>query len=242
MIITSLSNKQIIYACSLKEKKYRDRENKYLIEGEHLIAMANPDTIECLFTTDLTFQANYPVIYVNQEVLQKLSLTKNPQNKIAILRKTESTLQYDKKRYLLLDNVSDPGNVGSIIRSALAFQIDYVILSKNSVDIYNDKVIRGSQGAFFKTKMVYADLSEVIFLLKKQQIPVYASTLNEHSKKLMEVLPPSSFALIVGNEGQGISNEIIALADQCIKIEHSHAIDSLNVSVATAIMLYHFVN
>ncbi len=241
MLITSLTNKQVKYACSLKEKKFRDLENKYLIEGEHLIEMANPSDIECLFTTDLEFKASYPVIYITQPILEKLSFTKNPQNKIAILKKKVQTLSYDKKHYLLLDNVSDPGNVGSIIRSALAFHIDYVVLSKNSVDIYNEKVIRGSQGAFIKVPIVYANLNEVILKLQENKIPVYASCLSNDTIDLKNIESTDSFALIVGNEGQGISKEIIDLADKSIKIEHSDAIDSLNVSVATAIMLYNLL-
>lgn len=240
MIITSLTNKQVQYACSLKEKKYRDKENKYLIEGEHLIEMADALEIDCLFTTDLDFKASYPVYYVSQAVLEKISFTKSPQNKIAIAKKRNVEIDFFKNKYLLLDNVSDPGNVGSILRTALAFQIDYIILSKNSVDIYNDKVIRSSQGAIFKCKIAYADLNEVISQLKKNDIKVYASTLNPKSINLSTINIVNRYALIVGNEGCGISKEIIEQSDYSIKIAHSQLIDSLNVSVATAIMLHYF--
>ncbi len=240
MIITSLTNQHVMYACSLKEKKYRDKEKKFLIEGEHLIQMAPVESIECLFTTDTTYQANYPVYYVSLPVLEKISMTSTPQNKIAIIKKMNHTLTYDKKKYLLLDHVSDPGNVGSILRTALAFQVDFVVLSLNCVDIYNDKVIRGSQGAIFQCKFVYEDLNQVLFYLKQNHIPSYASVLDSKSISLVSVNELSSYALIVGNEGSGISKDIIKQADYHIKIDHSSAIDSLNVSVATAIMLYYF--
>ena len=240
MIITSLNNKQVMYSCSLKEKKYREKEGKYLIEGDHLIEMANLNDIECIFTTDTNFKASYPIYYVSDKVLEKISFTKSPQNKIAIMRKKQDTLTYDQSKYLLLDNVSDPGNVGTIIRSSLAFGIDYVVLSKGSVDIYNDKVIRGSQGAFFKCKVVYADLLETIHNLKKQNVKIIASTLNKNSINLLDVKEVKKYALIVGNEGCGVSKEVIESADFSVKIAHSKNIDSLNVSVATAIMLHYF--
>ncbi len=122
----------------------------------------------------------------------------------------------------------------------MAFQIDYVVLSLNSVDIYNDKVIRSSQGAIFKCKFVYANLLEVMQQLKENNIVTYASTLSSNSINLTTLKQIQSFALIVGNEGSGISLEILKAADVAIKIAHSAAIDSLNVSVATAIMLYYF--
>lgn len=240
MIITSLTNQHVLYACSLKEKKYRDKENKFLIEGDHLLQMAPIESIECLFTTDLTYQASYPIYYVTPEVLEKIAYTKTPQNKIAIVKKLHHTIDYHQKKYLLLDHVSDPGNLGSILRTALAFQIDYVVLSLNSVDIYNDKVIRSSQGAIFKCKFVYANLLEVMQQLKENNIVTYASTLSSNSINLTTLKQIQSFALIVGNEGSGISLEILKAADVAIKIAHSAAIDSLNVSVATAIMLYYF--
>lgn len=239
MTITSLTNKQVIYACSLKEKKYRDKESKYLIEGDHLIEMADKNNIECVFTTDTNFVAPYQVYYVTDKILEKISFTKSPQNKIAIVKKHSCNLELDKQKYLLLDNVADPGNVGTIIRSALAFGIDYVVLSKTSVDIYNDKVIRGSQGAFFKCNVVYADLIEVITKLKENNVTIYASTLNKKSINLLDVNKVDKYALIVGNEGCGVSQPVIESSDYSIKIAHSDKIDSLNVSVATAIMLHY---
>lgn len=238
-MITSTSNRQVIYACSLKEKKYRDREKKFLIEGEHLLQMA--DQIECIFTTDESFtHASAPVILVSPSVLEKISFTKSPQGLVGIVRKKEFLFNDLATRYLLLDNVSDPGNVGTIIRTALAFHIDQVILSPGSVDIYNDKVIRSSQGALFQVDVGYADLSQVIGQLKKNQVSVYASTLADGSIDLKKVQPAKKFALIVGNEGAGISQKIVKESNFCIKIMHSDRIDSLNVGVATSIMLYYF--
>ena len=240
MIITSLKNKQIIEACALKEKKYRDRENKFLIEGYHLIEMC--DTIEQIFTTNLNFNSKYPVTYVSEQVMEKLSFTKSPQGIIAIDNKKENKIDLNKEKYLICDNVSDPGNLGTIIRTALAFKIDGVVLSKNCTDVYNDKVIRGSQGAIFKVDFVYADLLSIISELKKNNVTIYASALLDNSIDLQNVKNISKFALIVGNEGSGVEPQILSCSDKIIKIMHNHEIDSLNVGVATSIMLYYFVN
>lgn len=239
MLITSLNNKMVVYANSLKEKKYRDKENKYLIEGEHLISMAND--IECIFTTNTNYQ-NYKttVYYVSENVLKKISFVQAPQGIIAIVKKDNIAINYNLKRYLICDGVSDPGNMGTIIRTALAFHVEMIILANGSVDIYNDKVIRGSQGAILKMPIVYANLNECLDEFKKHNISVYASTLSNRSIDLKDVKEVNKFALVVGNEGCGVSKEILDKSDYNIKISHSNCIDSLNVGVASAIMLYYF--
>jgi len=239
MVITSTSNKTVCLANSLKEKKYRDSTNKFLIEGEHLISMAND--IECIFTTDEKYTNDkVPVNYVNDQVLKKLSFVEAPQGIIAICNKPNYKIDYTLKKYLLCDNVSDPGNMGTIIRTALAFNVDMIILEKGSVDIYNDKVIRGSQGAIFKIPVVYENLGEVIKNLQERNVKVYASTLSKRSISLTEIKEIDKYALIVGNEGSGVKQIYQDIADFNIKIDHSNTIDSLNVGVATSIMLYHF--
>ena len=239
MQITSTNNKMVLYAASLKEKKYRDKENKYLIEGEHLISMA--DDIECIFTTDESYKNDkVTVYYVNDAVLKKISFVQSPQGIIAIVNKKKVEIDYSKNRYLLCDGVSDPGNMGTIIRTALAFNVDMVILANGSVDIYNDKVIRGSQGAILKIPVVYANMVDVVNALKENNVDVFASTLSNRSINLKEVKSVNRFALVVGNEGSGVSQIVQDLSTYNVKIAHSTSIDSLNVGVATSIMLYYF--
>ena len=239
MQITSTNNKMVLYAASLKEKKYRDKENKYLIEGEHLISMA--DDIECIFTTDENYKNDkVTVYYVNEAVLKKISFVQSPQGIIAIVNKKKVEIDYSKNRYLLCDGVSDPGNMGTIIRTALAFNVDMVILANGSVDIYNDKVIRGSQGAILKIPVVYANMVDVVNALKENNVDVFASTLSNRSINLKEVKSVNRFALVVGNEGSGVSQIVQDLSTYNVKIAHSTSIDSLNVGVATSIMLYYF--
>ena len=239
MVITSTSNKMVLYANSLKEKKYREKENKYLIEGEHLISMC--DDIECIFTTNENYlNDKTTVYYVNDAILKKLSFVEAPQGIIAIVKKKKYELDYSKKRYLLCDGVSDPGNMGTIIRTALAFHVDMVILANGSVDIYNDKVIRGSQGAILSMPIVYTDLNQCIKKLQENDVEVFASTLSKRSINLKDVKHVEKFALIVGNEGSGVTQIVQDMSDYNVKIAHSECIDSLNVGVATSIMLYYF--
>lgn len=238
MEITSTKNSMVLYACSLKEKKYRDKENKFLIEGEHLIEMAN--NIETIFTTNRNYKNDkVNVYYVNEAILEKISFNKSPQGIVAIVRKKENSIDFTKKRYLLCDKVADPGNLGTIIRTCLAFNVNEIILQEGSVDIYNDKVIRASQGAIFKVSINYANLVKVINKLKENNVKVLASTLSKNSIDLNEMNYVEKFALVVGNEGQGVSKEVIDASDISIKIRHSSNIDSLNVGVATSIMLYY---
>ena len=239
MVITSTSNKMVLYASSLKEKKYRDKEGKYLIEGEHLISMAKD--IECIFTTNENYKNDTTTVYyVNEAILRKLSFVEAPQGIIAIVKKSKHEIDYSLNRYLLCDGVSDPGNMGTIIRTALAFKVDMVILSIGSVDIYNDKVIRSSQGAILSIPVVYTNMEECVNKLKANNVEVYASTLSNRSIDLKDVKEINRFALIVGNEGCGVSSKVIEASSYNVKIAHSTSIDSLNVGVATSIMLYYF--
>lgn len=239
MVITSTNNKMVLYANSLKEKKYRDKENKYLIEGEHLISIASD--IECIFTTKENYTYNdVPIYYVNEAILRKLSFVEAPQGIIAIVRKKHYEINYSLNKYLICDGVSDPGNMGTIIRTALAFKVDMIVLANGSVDIYNEKVIRGSQGAILNMPIVYGNIPQIVDELKKHDVKLYVSTLSDNSISLTDVKEIDKYALVVGNEGSGVSNAVLNKSDVNIKIEHSTNIDSLNVGVATAIMLYYF--
>jgi len=139
----------------------------------------------------------------------------------------------------MLDNVQDPGNLGTILRSAKAFDVDSVVLSEQTVDLYNPKVIRATQGMFFHLNVVRRNLVDTINDLKDREIPVYVTrvefgedirTLKEKDKR--------KFALVMGNEGKGVTDEVKDLADRYIYIGMNQMVDSLNVAVATSILLY----
>ena len=157
------------------------------------------------------------------------------------LCKVKDNNEIKGNKILLLDNVSDPGNLGTIIRSSVAFNVDTIILSEDSVNLYNDKVVRSSEGMIFNTNIITMNLENAIKKIKNMSIKVYGTDLRG-SKYLSEMEVPSSYALVLGNEGMGTKKEILDLCDENIKIEMSNNCESLNVGVAASIILYEWRN
>ena len=243
MVITSVQNTKIKELSKLKEKKYRDIEKKYLIEGFHLIEMAKDYLLEILTTDSKNIPSNIDlnkvnVTIVSDEVIKKLAFTKTPQPIIGVCKYFDSNINYNETG-ILLDNLQDPGNIGTILRSALAFNINNIILSKDSVDIYNDKVIRASQGAIYKLNISYLNLLDAINNYKNKEIKVFGTSLH-NGKELTSFNKVSKYALVLGNEGNGVSKELLDKADNNIFIEMEDKIDSLNVSIAGAIIMHYF--
>lgn len=240
MVITSVENNKIKELSKLKESKYRKKNNQFIVEGYHLVEEANKyNRLEEVFILeDITYEINVPCTYVSKEVMKKLSSLDTIPDIIGICSiKDNGTI--NGKRILMLDRVQDPGNLGTIIRSSLAFNIDTIILSKDCVDLYNSKVIRSTQGMIFGINIITMNLIKAIDILKKDNIKIYGtrvdngtdvSTLTEDEK--------NSFALIMGNEGQGVSSEILDLCDKYLYIKMNNNTESLNVAVATSIILY----
>ena len=144
----------------------------------------------------------------------------------------------DVKRYLILDDLQDPGNIGTLIRTALAFSIDQVILSNNCVDLYNDKLLRSMQGANFHISCIYDDLKTVISTLKKNNVKIIGSAL-ENGQDIKQIKISEKMAFIVGNEGNGMNKDILEECDYVGYIP-INTIESLNVAIAGSIMMYHF--
>ena len=237
-MITSIQNETIKKIMKLKQKKYRDLEDQFLIEGYHLVEEAKKaNCIETIITTlHETFEE--PTIYVSSNVMEKLAFTKTPQPVMAVCKKQHQTLDTWKERYLLLDNLQDPGNLGTIIRSALALGYDQIIMSPESVDLYNDKVIRATQGALFQMPLCQMDLLEAIALLHKQGVGVYGTSLHQ-ALPIDHYQPQKQMAFVLGNEGQGVCQAVLDACDHTLYIP-IQAIESLNVAIAGSIMMYHF--
>lgn len=236
--ITSVNNEYIKSLAKLNEKKYRDEFQMYLIEGEHLIKEASQYLETVLIINEAMQVAGVQNILVTEEIIKKISKTKTPQNMIGVCRIHNKNLKYDGKKYLLLDNIQDPGNLGTLVRSALAFNVDYVVVEK-SVDIYNDKFIRSTQGAFYHTNVVKGELKEVISNLKHKNIPVFGTRV-DNGKPLNEIKPQEQYGLILGNEGNGVRKELLDLVDNNIYIPMNEKLESLNVAAAGAIIMYSF--
>ena len=241
MIITSLNNPTIKEISKLKNKKYRDLTNTYLVEGDHLVEEAYKNNLltKIILLEDTICNYDIEKIYVTKEVMKKLTELDTP-NKIIGIVKKNTPLPIGNK-ILILDNIQDPGNLGTIIRSSVAFDIDTIVLSPNTVDIYNPKVIRSTQGMIFYTNIITLELKEFINEIKTKNYTIFGTNVR-NGKNIKEITLPEKFALVLGNEGQGVSKEIESLCDDNIYIKMSLKCESLNVSVATSILLYEVYN
>ena len=233
-MIDSLDNKKIKELTSLKIKKYRDQYGLFLVEGKHLVDEAKKSGLleeVILFNDDYDFDKK---IVVSEKVMKKLSFQDSLPSIMGVCKIKESKLIGSK--YLLLDGIQDPGNLGTIIRSSLAFGVDTIVLSKDSVDLYNDKVIRSTQGMIFHINIIRCDLEEVINKIKGD-IKIIGTSLGD-STPLRSINKLERYALIVGNEGNGVSEKLLDLCDDIVRIEMNKDVESLNVGVATSIILY----
>lgn len=237
MLITSINNQTIKELDKLKQKKYRDLEQKFLIEGEHLVEEAKKSGVleKIILLENSEYPSKLEKIYVSKNVMKKLSSLDTPPNIIGVC-KMLSRKELGKK-VLLLDDIQDPGNLGTIIRSSVAFNVDSIVMSLNTVDLYNPKVIRSTQGMIFKINLIKDDLERVIEKLKNENIPIYTTNVNG-GENIKNINSTDSYGLIMGNEGNGVKDEISALADRKIYIPMNSKVESLNVSVAASILLY----
>lgn len=239
MIISSLDNKKVKFINSLKLAKKRKEFGMFIVEGMHLVKEAYlSDFLEEIYLLEnstLSFSCDIQPIYVTYDVMKKLTNLDTPSDVIGICRmKTNNSISGNK--LLLLDNIQDPGNLGTIIRSCVAFNVDTLILSKNTVDIYNEKVIRSTQGMIFHLNFLINDLEEIIPSLKDKGYLILGT--NVHNGVNVKTINASKYALIMGNEGNGVSENIYKLCDQNLYIKMNNICESLNVGVATSILLY----
>lgn len=233
--ITSLQNQFIKDLVSLKTSNKKKKENRFLIEGEDLVSMAY-ETNQLDLVISLEEQLNYSdvdQIIVNQAILDKLSNNKSTSK---ILGVAHYQKHHDLgKKVIFLDNVQDPGNVGTIIRTALSFSYDSLVLGNNSASLYNEKVIQSSKGAVFKLP-VYEQVN--LKELKEEGYKIVSTAL-EGAINYLELSLSDKFVLVFGNEGQGVCQETLSLSDKIIKIDMDH-IDSLNVAIAAGILMNHY--
>ncbi len=242
MNITSLNNNRVKYYTKLlNSKKERDKEKLFIVEGDHLVEEAmKENVVKELLISDLSYDHYKDVdkIFVSQEVMKKICDTITPQGIIALCSQKEMYDLTTLNRLLLLDNIQDPGNLGTIIRSADAFNFDGIVLSENTVDLYNPKVVRSTQGAIFRVKVIKTNLLQYINKLIAKGVLVYGTSLN--GKNLNAILPSDNMAFIMGNEGNGVSEALMNIANDNIFIEMNGNSESLNVAVASSIIMYNF--
>lgn len=251
--ISSVNNPTIKEIRKLLQKKYRKETGSYLIEGFHLVdeaLKANQQYSYVLCSEKAlykyeddtnTFLDDEKTILINQAICDRLSSTKSSQEIFMVLpinQPKEFSFSYGK--WVLLDNVTDPGNVGTIIRTADALGFNGVVFSEENVDLYNPKVQRSMQGSQFHIPLIQASIMEVIASFKENDVPLYVSVLDKTAKPLTDFASISQLGLVIGNEAHGVSSEVVASADEKIYIPIKGKAESFNAAVAAGIMIYHF--
>lgn len=239
-IIKSTANEKIKYIKKLKQKKYRDLNSQFIIEGEHLVEEAlKYNALKTIVTTNYDYlNKDLEVIYVDYKVMDILSNYKSSSMYLGIADYLNHKLDYSRS-LVVLDNIQDPGNVGTIMRNALAFDLKNIILSDNTVDIYNPKVIQASQGAFFDLNIKVANLSAEINILKQNEYLLIGTALNNSVQLKKSTENCGKVAFFFGNEGQGLSSDVLNKMDINYHIKINN-IESLNVASASAIIFYQF--
>lgn len=242
-MITSRQNVRVKTWKKLHTAKGRKKTKTFLVEGFHLIEEAwksNWEISEIIIrngTEIPSFYTSFPNYVVTDDVFAELAQTQTPQGVIAIVHKKAPDC-LTGKQLLLIDAVQDPGNLGTMIRTADAAGFSGIILGEGTVDLYNDKVIRATQGSIFHISIINDNLHKRIPKLKQSGFTIWATALENatHYNK-MEI--PNKSALIIGNEGAGIQPDLINLADSIVTIPIYGQAESLNASIAAGILMYH---
>jgi len=238
-MIESINNEKIKRYSKLLNKKYRDQTNLYLVSTDHIVkeALKNNLVVEIFLLNGIENQYGN-VTYVTKSVMRKLRNINKLPNVVAVVKKSEE--KKIKGNVIMLDGLQDPGNVGTIIRSAVAFNIDTIIFGDNTVDLYNEKVIRASEGMLYNVNIVKSNLINAINLLKEKEYTIIGTKV-DNGKNIKDI-NLNKYAFIAGNEGAGINTKLLDLCDEYVYIKMNESCESLNVGVATSIIMYEINN
>jgi len=253
-MIASLQNEQVKRVAALHQKKARDAYGQYLIEGKRFVreALGRKASIKKIYfcdipdIADLKEQAESLNIFTEQvtyDVMRKMSATIEPQGILAVVEKKEpdwqDVLPVNGGMALILDNIQDPGNLGTILRTALAADVRQIILTKGTVDLYNPKVMRGSMGAIFsQTILTDKEPSEVVNFFKSQNFTLAVSSMEGNSIFREQIYACFPLVLVIGNEAFGVSDTFLKAADIRLSIPMFNRVESLNAAMAAGIFLY----
>ena len=241
-----LSKSKLKYIQSLGQKKFRQQEGLFIAEGPKLVndllEMKN-SSIQEIFALKEWIEDNkkiadsYQVVEITAIELEKISQLSSPNQVVAVVKKIaiDENIQVKGKFTLVLDNIQDPGNMGTIIRIADWYGIDQIVCNTQSADMYNPKVIQSTMGSIARVKVFYTDLSD--WLSKQKGISIYAAMLNgdDVMQKIKEGI------IVIGNESKGISDDVLKLVSKKITIPQKGKAESLNAAVATGIILSHLL-
>lgn len=255
-VISSKDNEIIKNIRKLKEKKYRDLENKFIVEGIKLVEEAIEEKAiirqiivceECTnngtLSKELLYKiAMYECIYVTEKIFNLLSDVKTPQGILAVIEKKnqKNKIDYSQDIIIALDDIQDPGNLGTILRTVDSSGLTQIIISKNSADSYNPKVVRSTMGAIFRVNIIEVeDLAQTLKQVQKNKFEVVVTALDTNNS--IYDIEYKNKVIVIGNEANGVSKEIQSLADKKVKIPMLGKTESLNASVAASIIIYEYV-
>lgn len=250
--ICSKENEKYKFALSLFKPKFRKKTESFLVEGLRAISQAeeNQIPVEFVFVTEECLEKNHTriesfrfvdrIFVLEENLYRDLSDTVHSQGIIAVCKKRERPVDQNANFLLILDRVQDPGNLGTLLRTALAYGVDRILLMKGSVDAFSPKVTRASMGANLCLPIDENVLPETIRELKKEGYTIYCAALSQDSLYYRSVQIEGKAALVLGNEANGIEDEILTCSDHNIVIPIKNEMESLNVSIAGAILINEF--
>ena len=255
-VITSKENELIKSIKKLKEKKYRDMYSKYIIEGIKLIEEAIQEKAEiehivicedCLNQGSIDKKLMYEIakmdcIYVDSKIFNILTDVSNPQGILAVVKNNneEKKVNYDEEIIVVLDGIQDPGNLGTILRTVDSANLKQIIISKDTADVYNSKVVRSTMGAIFRVNVIKSkNLVQDLTKIKEKGFEIIVTSLN--TNKSVYDINYNKKVIVIGNEANGVSKEVQEIADEKVKIPMLGKTESLNASVAAGIMIYEYV-
>lgn len=250
-MITSTANRQVKLLIQLNKKgRIRNAEGLFAAEGPKMFQEAPREQIEKVYLSESYVQKqlggqlpkDIPCEAVQDSVFKVMCDTQTPQGVICLIRQYHYTLEELLKKknplLLILENIQDPGNLGTMMRTAEGAGVDGVILSPGCVDMYNPKTIRSTMGSIYRVPFFQAEnLEEILGELKNRSVHIYAAYLNGE-RSYDEEKYTGGTAFLLGNEGNGLTPELAACADTCIRIPMEGKLESLNVSAASAVLLY----
>lgn len=240
--ISSRQNPTVKRAASLKQKKFRDELGEYIVEGEKMVAEAfdsGCDIVSVFVVSGYEFSRPVPsekIVCVTRSVFDCISDEKTPQGILAIVKIPSYSLDYSGiNRAVVLDGLQDPGNVGAVLRIAAACGVDCVF-AVDSADPYSPKAVRSSMSGLFRTKVVKTDREGALAKVKSAKLPVVIADM--YGENVLGCGGLERFCLVLGNEGNGISDFFRDCADKCVSVPMQNGIESLNVAVAAGVLLY----
>ena len=255
-IISSKENELIKHIKKLKDKKERDISNEYIIEGVKLIQEAIQEKAkikqiiiceECekaeAIPKEIMYEiARYECIYITKKLYNYLTEVKTPQGILAVIEKesNEKNIDYTQEIIVALDGIQDPGNLGTILRTVDSIGLTQILVSKDTADSYNPKVVRSTMGAIFRVKIIECeDLEKTLKEIKRHKFEIVVTSLQ--TKNSIYDIDYNKKVIVIGNEANGVQEKIQQLADKKVKIPMLGKTESLNASVATGIILYEYV-